>query len=103
MLESGMVWVNSSNDTDFRVPFGSIKQSGIGRELGEAGLTAYLRTKAIHEYRSYPIVELLNPNNTFYNSYYIYGIYCSCSKYQSSFSYGQSQFIVFNGLNSLER
>jgi aldehyde dehydrogenase (NAD(P)+) len=48
MLESGMVWVNSSNDTDFRVPFGGVKQSGIGRELGEAGLAAYLRTKAIH-------------------------------------------------------
>lgn len=48
MLESGMVWVNSSNDADFRVPFGGVKQSGIGRELGEAGLAAYSQTKAIH-------------------------------------------------------
>ncbi|KAL5364381.1 Aldehyde/histidinol dehydrogenase [Aspergillus floccosus] len=33
-LELGMVWVNSSND------------SGIGRELGEAGLAACIQTKA---------------------------------------------------------
>ncbi|KAK5624587.1 hypothetical protein RRF57_000304 [Xylaria bambusicola] len=47
-IESGMVWINSSNDSDFRVPFGGVKQSGIGRELGEAGLAAYTQTKAIH-------------------------------------------------------
>ena len=47
-IEAGMVWVNSSNDSDFRVPFGGVKQSGIGRELGEAGLTAYSQTKAVH-------------------------------------------------------
>jgi aldehyde dehydrogenase (NAD+) len=47
-LEAGMVWVNSSNDSDFRVPFGGVKQSGIGRELGEAGLAAYSQTKAVH-------------------------------------------------------
>ncbi|KAF4472851.1 aldehyde dehydrogenase (NAD+) [Fusarium albosuccineum] len=40
-LEAGMVWVNSSQDCDPRVPFGGVKQSGIGRELGEAGLEAY--------------------------------------------------------------
>ncbi|KAI1774128.1 aldehyde dehydrogenase [Hypoxylon cercidicola] len=47
-IEAGMVWINSSNDSDFRVPFGGVKQSGIGRELGEAGLAAYTQTKAIH-------------------------------------------------------
>lgn len=47
-IEAGMVWINSSNDSDFRVPFGGVKQSGIGRELGEAGLEAYTQTKAIH-------------------------------------------------------
>lgn len=47
-LESGMVWINSSNDSDFRVPFGGVKQSGIGRELGEAGLAAYSQIKAVH-------------------------------------------------------
>jgi aldehyde dehydrogenase (NAD+) len=47
-IEAGMVWVNSSNDSDFRVPFGGVKQSGIGRELGEAGLAAYSNIKAVH-------------------------------------------------------
>ncbi|KAK0623413.1 aldehyde dehydrogenase domain-containing protein [Immersiella caudata] len=47
-IEAGMVWINSSNDSDFRVPFGGVKQSGIGRELGEAGLQPYCNIKAIH-------------------------------------------------------
>lgn len=47
-IEAGMVWINSSNDSDWRIPFGGVKQSGIGRELGEAGLAAYSNTKAIH-------------------------------------------------------
>lgn len=47
-IEAGMVWVNSSQDCDPRVPFGGVKQSGIGRELGEAGLEAYSQVKAIH-------------------------------------------------------
>ncbi|PYH47330.1 aldehyde dehydrogenase family protein [Aspergillus saccharolyticus JOP 1030-1] len=47
-IEAGMVWINSSNDSDFRVPFGGVKQSGIGRELGESGLEAYSQVKAIH-------------------------------------------------------
>lgn len=45
LIEAGMVWINSSNDSDFRVPFGGVKQSGIGRELGEAGLEAYTNKK----------------------------------------------------------
>ncbi|KAK4123797.1 aldehyde dehydrogenase [Parathielavia appendiculata] len=47
-IEAGMVWINSSNDSDFRIPFGGVKQSGIGRELGEAGLAPYCNIKAIH-------------------------------------------------------
>lgn len=47
-LESGMVWINSTQDCDPRVPFGGVKQSGIGRELGEAGLDAYSEVKTIH-------------------------------------------------------
>ena len=47
-LEAGMVWINSSQDSDPRIPFGGVKQSGIGRELGEAGLEAYSQIKAVH-------------------------------------------------------
>lgn len=47
-IEAGMVWVNSSNDSDYRIPFGGVKQSGIGRELGEAGLAPYCNVKSIH-------------------------------------------------------
>jgi aldehyde dehydrogenase (NAD(P)+) len=47
-IDAGTVWINSSNDSDIRVPFGGVKQSGIGRELGEAGLQAYLQVKAVH-------------------------------------------------------
>ena len=47
-IEAGMVWVNSSQDCDYRIPFGGVKQSGIGRELGEAGLEAYTQIKAVH-------------------------------------------------------
>ncbi|KAL8714583.1 MAG: hypothetical protein Q9220_001531 [cf. Caloplaca sp. 1 TL-2023] len=47
-IEAGMVWVNSSNDSDYRIPFGGVKQSGVGRELGEAGLAAYTNVKSVH-------------------------------------------------------
>ena len=47
-IEAGMVWINSSQDCDPRIPFGGVKQSGIGRELGEAGLEAYTQIKAVH-------------------------------------------------------
>ncbi|CAK7568050.1 MAG: mitochondrial aldehyde dehydrogenase [Sporothrix epigloea] len=47
-IEAGMVWINSSNDSDYRMPFGGVKQSGIGRELGEAGLAAYSNIKSVY-------------------------------------------------------
>ncbi|KAL9129596.1 MAG: hypothetical protein Q9217_001984 [Psora testacea] len=47
-IEAGMVWINSSNDSDYRIPFGGVKQSGIGRELGEEGLKAYTVAKSVH-------------------------------------------------------
>ncbi|CAH0047658.1 unnamed protein product [Clonostachys solani] len=47
-LETGTVWINSSNDADVRVPFGGHKQSGIGHELGELGILAYTTSKSVH-------------------------------------------------------
>jgi aldehyde dehydrogenase (NAD+) len=47
-LEAGMVWINSSQDSHFGIPFGGYKSSGIGRELGSYALGAYTQTKAVH-------------------------------------------------------
>ncbi|KAK7751044.1 mitochondrial aldehyde dehydrogenase [Diatrype stigma] len=46
-FEAGTVHINAANSNDFRVPFGGTKQSGIGSELGEAGLAAYSYTKSV--------------------------------------------------------
>lgn len=46
-LQSGMCYINSSNDEDYRVPFGGVKMSGIGRELGESGILLYTQEKAV--------------------------------------------------------
>lgn len=47
-VKAGTVWINSSNDEEISVPFGGYKMSGIGRELGQSGIDAYLQTKAVH-------------------------------------------------------
>ncbi|KAL7273391.1 mitochondrial aldehyde dehydrogenase [Rhizina undulata] len=47
-IECGMIWINSSNDSHYGIPFGGVKQSGIGRELGEYALAAYTNAKAVH-------------------------------------------------------
>ncbi|OBU00528.1 hypothetical protein VE01_01047 [Pseudogymnoascus verrucosus] len=47
-IEAGMVWINSSNDSHYGIPFGGYKQSGIGRELGSYALSAYSQVKAVH-------------------------------------------------------
>jgi phenylacetaldehyde dehydrogenase len=46
-LKSGTVWVNCYNIFDSALPFGGYKQSGWGREMGEAVLSNYLETKAV--------------------------------------------------------
>ena len=44
-LEYGMVSVNSVKMTGPPVPFGGVKQSGLGREGGATGIDEYLETK----------------------------------------------------------
>ncbi|MGN8160044.1 NAD-dependent succinate-semialdehyde dehydrogenase [Salinisphaera sp. RV14] len=44
-LEYGMVGVNTMDITGPHVPFGGVKQSGLGREGGHVGLSEYLETK----------------------------------------------------------
>ncbi|KAL1592274.1 mitochondrial aldehyde dehydrogenase [Paraconiothyrium brasiliense] len=47
-IEAGMVWINSSQDSHFGIPFGGYKQSGVGRELGQYALQSYTQVKAVH-------------------------------------------------------
>lgn len=47
-LQSGMIFLNSSGDAHFGIPFGGYKSSGIGRELGLEALDAYTQKKAVH-------------------------------------------------------
>ncbi|KAF9877599.1 aldehyde dehydrogenase [Colletotrichum karsti] len=46
-LKAGTVWVNCYNMLHHSVPFGGYKESGIGRELGEAALANYTQNKSV--------------------------------------------------------
>jgi succinate-semialdehyde dehydrogenase/glutarate-semialdehyde dehydrogenase len=46
-IEAGMIGINDGLPTTTNAPFGGVKQSGWGRELGSEGLDAFLETKHI--------------------------------------------------------
>lgn len=46
-VRAGTVWVNCFDVFDAAAPFGGFKQSGIGRELGEYGLSQYTEVKTV--------------------------------------------------------
>jgi aldehyde dehydrogenase (NAD+) len=46
-LKAGTVWINTVSNLDNSSPFGGRKQSGFGRELGEAALELYTETKSV--------------------------------------------------------
>ncbi len=47
-IQAGTVWINNYNLTPVEMPFGGIKQSGIGRENGLAALDFYTQIKSVY-------------------------------------------------------
>jgi aldehyde dehydrogenase (NAD+) len=46
-IRAGTVWINSYNFYDSGAPFGGVKASGFGRDLGRDALDGYLETKTV--------------------------------------------------------
>lgn len=47
-LEAGVCWINNYNITPIEMPFGGVKQSGIGRENGLAAINHYTQEKSVY-------------------------------------------------------
>ncbi|HZB05178.1 MAG TPA: aldehyde dehydrogenase family protein [Thermoleophilaceae bacterium] len=47
-IQAGTVWINDPLTDNDAGPFGGMKQSGFGRELGQEGLEAFQDTKHVH-------------------------------------------------------
>jgi succinate-semialdehyde dehydrogenase/glutarate-semialdehyde dehydrogenase len=48
LLDTGMVWINSPQGSMADLPFGGTKRSGVGRELGPAGIDEFVNKKLIY-------------------------------------------------------
>jgi betaine-aldehyde dehydrogenase len=46
-VKAGSVWINGSAPPDARLPWGGVKTSGVGRELGWAGIEAHTTEKTV--------------------------------------------------------
>ena len=51
-MEAGIVWVQCSQPCFCQAPWGGVKRSGIGRELGTFGIDGFLEPKQVTTYVS---------------------------------------------------
>lgn len=47
-LQAGTCWINHYNITPIELPFGGVKQSGLGRENGKAAIEHYTQLKSVY-------------------------------------------------------
>ena len=47
-LEAGTCWINTYNITPIELPFGGVKQSGLGRENGKAAIDYFTQLKSVY-------------------------------------------------------
>jgi betaine-aldehyde dehydrogenase len=47
-VQAGTIWINDPLTDNFAGPFGGMKMSGIGRELGQEGLNEFYEVKHVH-------------------------------------------------------
>lgn len=46
-IQAGMVWINSTSKSSAELPFGGVKRSGFGRELGDVGIDEFANLKLV--------------------------------------------------------